>query len=55
MFVFKVELPNGFTVDIDKERQRNRESQRVELVDRSANVYYDQVSKQKLNMIKTIV
>ena len=45
MFLFEIELLNGFTVDVDKERYRNKEAKMVELDENSVNVYFDQVKR----------
>ena len=43
MFLFEIGLLNGFTVDVDEERERNKGARMVELDDDSVNVYFDQV------------
>ena len=44
MFTFTVDMPNGFTVNLDEEKQRNNGAQLVEMDQEKVNVYYDNVS-----------
>jgi len=44
MFTFTVDMPNGFTVNLDEEKQRNSGAQLVEMDQDKVNVYYDNVS-----------
>jgi len=44
MFTFTVDMPNGFTVNLDEEKQRNSGAQLVEMDQDKVNVYYDSVS-----------
>ena len=44
MFLFEIELLNGFTVDVDEEQDRNARAKIVDLHNKSVNVYFDQVS-----------
>ena len=43
MFVFEIQLLNGFTVDVEQEEARNKGAKLVELDDGRVNVYYDSV------------
>nr|CAB3229046.1 alpha-2-macroglobulin homolog precursor [Phallusia mammillata] len=43
MFLFEQKLPNGFTIDLEKERTRNKDAKLVELEDDSVNTYFDEL------------
>uniref|UniRef100_F7BB43 Uncharacterized protein n=1 Tax=Ciona intestinalis TaxID=7719 RepID=F7BB43_CIOIN len=43
MFLMEVNLPSGYTVDIDNERTRNPSAKLVEIDGNGVNVYYDEV------------
>lgn len=44
MFLYELGFLNGFTVDLDEEKSKNRDARRVELDDGKINFYYDDVS-----------
>nr|NP_001027688.2 alpha-2-macroglobulin homologue precursor [Ciona intestinalis] len=44
MFLMEVNLPSGYTVDIDNERTRNPSAKLVEIDGNGVNVYYDELA-----------
>ena len=51
MFLFEIQLLNGFTVNVEQEEARNKGAKMVELEDGRVNVYFDKVSSARLNKI----
>lgn len=43
MFLYEVGLPNGFTIDMQKEKTRNSAAKKVEFEKGSANLYFNEV------------
>ena len=52
MFIYEIELPNGFTVDVDNEIENNKMAKKVELHQNSVVFYYDEVYNIYKNIIR---
>ena len=55
MFVMQIETPNGFTVDVDDQRQDNEDAQHMHYEDGQLNVYFKHVSVDNLDFLKTAI